>query len=41
MTATQPRPITSGRDSRFAPTLYAHVGQDNSHTLAFYRQNGG
>ena len=41
MTATQPRPITSGRDSRFAPTLYAHVGQDNSYTLAFYRQNGG
>ena len=41
MTATQSRPITSGRDSRFAPTLYAHVGQDNSHTLAFYRQNGG
>ena len=41
MTATQPRPITSGRDSRFAPTLYAYVGREGSHTLAFYRENGG
>jgi NADH-quinone oxidoreductase subunit F len=36
-----PKPITSGLDSRFAPTLYAHVGQTDSHTLDFYRQNGG
>ena len=36
-----PKPITSGRDARFAPTLYAYVGQHGSHTLAFYRQNGG
>ena len=36
-----PKPITSGRDARFAPTLYAHVGQPDSHTLAYYRQNGG
>ena len=36
-----PKPITSGKDARFAPTLYAHVGQLDSHTLAYYRQNGG
>ncbi|PNY81922.1 NADH-quinone oxidoreductase subunit NuoF [Deinococcus koreensis] len=44
MTATAPnppKPITSGKDPRFAPTLYAYVGQEGSHTLDFYRRNGG
>ncbi|MEF2278672.1 NADH-quinone oxidoreductase subunit NuoF [Deinococcus sp. YIM 134068] len=36
-----PKPITSGRDPRFAPTLYAHVGQKESWTLDYYRQHGG
>ncbi|WP_019585308.1 NADH-quinone oxidoreductase subunit NuoF [Deinococcus apachensis] len=36
-----PKPITSGKDPRFAPTLYAHVGQDQSWTLDYYRQHGG
>lgn len=41
MTATAPKPITSGKDPRFAPTLYAHVGRDQSWTLEYYRRNGG
>ncbi|MBB6096980.1 NADH-quinone oxidoreductase subunit F [Deinobacterium chartae] len=41
MTATAPRPITSALDPRFAPTLYAHVGQPQSWTLDYYRLNGG
>lgn len=43
MTVADPAPkaITSALDPRFAPTLYAHVGQPDSHTLAFYRQHGG
>ncbi|MPY65243.1 NADH-quinone oxidoreductase subunit NuoF [Deinococcus sp. SDU3-2] len=36
-----PRAITSGKDPRFAPSLYAHVGQDQSWTLAYYREHGG
>ncbi|OLV15494.1 NADH-quinone oxidoreductase subunit NuoF [Deinococcus marmoris] len=36
-----PKPITSGKDPRFAPTLYAHVGQPESWTLGYYRRNGG
>ena len=38
---TPPKPITSAKDPRFAPTLYAHVGQAESWTLAYYRRNGG
>ncbi|MFT2719183.1 NADH-quinone oxidoreductase subunit NuoF [Deinococcus sp. A31D244] len=38
---TPPKPITSAKDPRFAPTLYAHVGQPDSWTLAYYRENGG
>ncbi|MFW8626655.1 NADH-quinone oxidoreductase subunit NuoF [Deinococcus sp. ME38] len=38
---TPPKPITSAKDPRFAPTLYAHVGQAESWTLGYYRQNGG
>ncbi len=44
MTATAPnppQPITSGKDPRFAPTLYARVGRPNSHTLQGYRDAGG
>ncbi len=36
-----PKPITSGKDARFAPTLYAHVGQKDAHTLNYYLQHGG
>lgn len=36
-----PKPITSGKDPRFAPTLYAHVGQPGSWTLDFYLRHGG
>ncbi|WP_104990191.1 NADH-quinone oxidoreductase subunit NuoF [Deinococcus sp. NW-56] len=36
-----PRAITSGKDPRFAPSLYAHVGQDRSWTLDYYREHGG
>lgn len=38
---TPPKPITSAKDPRFAPTLYAHVGQAESWTLDYYRRNGG
>jgi len=38
---TPPKPITSAKDPRFAPTLYAHVGQAESWTLSYYRRNGG
>jgi NADH-quinone oxidoreductase subunit F len=41
MTVAEPRPITSGKDPRFAPTLYARVGQPGSHTLSSYLQDGG
>ena len=42
MTATEaPKPITSAKDPRFAPTLYAHVGQAESWTLEYYQRNGG
>ncbi|MGI8747650.1 MAG: NADH-quinone oxidoreductase subunit F, partial [Deinococcus sp.] len=46
MTATMPapntpQPITSGLDPRFAPTLYARVGQPLSYTLDNYREAGG
>lgn len=34
-------PITSGKDPRFVPTLYAHVGQENSWTLEYYLRHGG
>lgn len=40
-TATPPKPITSGKDPRFAPVLYAHVGQSGSWTLDYYLQHGG
>ncbi|AFZ68771.1 NADH-quinone oxidoreductase subunit NuoF [Deinococcus peraridilitoris] len=40
-TAIPPKPITSGRDPRFAPTLYARVGIAGSWTLDVYRQHGG
>ncbi len=36
-----PKPITSGKDPRFAPTLYARVGLPQSWTLDVYRQHGG
>ena len=36
-----PQPITSGKDPRFVPTLYAHVGQENSWTLNYYLRHGG
>lgn len=35
------QPILSAKDHRFAPTLYAHVGQKDSYTLAYYRKHGG
>jgi len=46
MTATlenpnTPQPITSGLDPRFAPTLYARVGQPESYILRSYRERGG
>ena len=36
-----PKPIVSGLDARFTPTLYAHVGQAGSWTLEYYRAHGG
>ncbi len=33
--------ITSGRDPKFTPTLYAHVGKANSWTLDYYVGHGG
>lgn len=36
-----PKPITSGKDPRFAPTLYAHVGQPESWTLDYSLRHGG
>ncbi|WP_278911700.1 NADH-quinone oxidoreductase subunit NuoF [Deinococcus wulumuqiensis] len=42
MTApTAEKPITSALDHRFAPTLYAQVGQPQSWTLDAYRRGGG
>jgi len=43
MTIAEPasRPITSGKDARFAPSLYAHVGQPESWTLDYYQRHGG
>ncbi|WP_293908992.1 NADH-quinone oxidoreductase subunit NuoF [Deinococcus sp.] len=41
MTIAPPRPITSGKDPRFAPTLYASVGQPESWTLSSYLLAGG
>ena len=41
MTVAPPRPITSGKDPRFAPTLYANVGQPESWTLSNYLLSGG
>lgn len=34
-------PIVSGKDPRFEVTLYKHVGQPGSWTLAYYLANGG
>lgn len=34
-------PIVSGRDPRFTPTLYAHVGKEGSWTLDYYLKHGG
>jgi NADH-quinone oxidoreductase subunit F len=36
-----PKPILSRFDPRFEVTLYAHVGIEGSHTLAYYRGHGG
>lgn len=36
-----PKPITSAKDPRFAPTLYAHVGREGSWTLDYFRAHGG
>ncbi|WP_027480789.1 NADH-quinone oxidoreductase subunit NuoF [Deinococcus pimensis] len=36
-----PKSITSGKDPRFAPTLYARVGKPDSWTLRTYREDGG
>lgn len=33
--------ITSRHDPRFSPTLYKHVGVENSHTMEYYRSHGG
>lgn len=41
MTQAPPRPITSGIDPRFKPTLYARVGQPDSYTIDSYQQDGG
>lgn len=41
MSDTAIAPIISAKDHRFAPTLYAHVGQEDSHTLQYYRKHGG
>lgn len=38
---TAEKPITSALDHRFAPTLYAQVGQPHSWTLDAYRRGGG
>ncbi|GGI74530.1 NADH-quinone oxidoreductase subunit NuoF [Deinococcus wulumuqiensis] len=38
---TAEKPITSALDHRFAPTLYAQVGQPQSWTLDAYRRGGG
>lgn len=34
-------PVVSGKDPRFEPTLYKHVGKTNSFTLEYYLANGG
>jgi NADH-quinone oxidoreductase subunit F len=39
--ADAPQPIVSRADPRFEVTLYAHVGAEGSHTLAYYRGHGG
>ena len=39
--AEAPKPITSRFDPRFEINLYAHVGAEGSHTLAYYRGHGG
>ncbi|PYE54877.1 NADH-quinone oxidoreductase subunit NuoF [Deinococcus yavapaiensis] len=39
--ATPPKPITSAKDPRFAPTLYARVSKPDSHTLDAYVRDGG
>lgn len=41
MTQAPPRPITSGIDPRFKPTLYARVGKPDSYTIDSYKQDGG
>ncbi|AZI41521.1 NADH oxidoreductase (quinone) subunit F [Deinococcus psychrotolerans] len=41
MTIAPPRPVTSGKDPRFAPTLYANVGRPESWTLSSYLLSGG
>lgn len=41
MTQAPPRPITSGIDPRFKPTLYARVGKPDSYTIDSYQQDGG
>ncbi|GAA4020381.1 NADH-quinone oxidoreductase subunit NuoF [Deinococcus rubellus] len=41
MTIAPPRPIISAKDPRFAPTLYANVGQLESWTLSTYLRSGG
>jgi len=38
---TAEKPITSALDHRFAPTLYAQVGQPRSWTLDTYQRGGG
>ncbi|GGJ20473.1 NADH-quinone oxidoreductase subunit NuoF [Deinococcus roseus] len=41
MTQAPPRPITSGIDPRFKPTLYARVGKKESYTIDSYKEDGG
>ncbi|MFN8509673.1 MAG: NADH-quinone oxidoreductase subunit NuoF [Deinococcaceae bacterium] len=41
MTVTAPKPIVSGMDPRFRPTLYARVGKPDSWTLGSYLADGG
>ncbi|GEM47994.1 NADH-quinone oxidoreductase subunit NuoF [Deinococcus cellulosilyticus] len=41
MTQAPPRPITSGIDPRFKPTLYARVGKEGSYTIDSYKEDGG
>lgn len=41
MTQAPPRPITSGIDPRFKPTLYARVGKQGSYTIDSYKEDGG